>query len=89
MSFAQDIREQRDRLGYTQTEFAKLLGVTRSAVARWESGERTTGRQIPLGLDLAAMLLEKARKLPKSKVRRFGTHGPEPEKKAGRSKKGG
>jgi len=90
VSFAEDIRKERERLGYTQTQFAKLLGVTRSAVARWESGERKpTGRQIPLGLDLAAMLLAKARKLPKAKVRRFGTHGPEPTKKTDGKKKGG
>jgi DNA-binding transcriptional regulator YiaG len=34
-------RRLRERAGLTQEEFAQALGVTRPALARWESGQRT------------------------------------------------
>ena len=34
-----EIRSLRKRLGMTQEELAKLLGVTANTVARWERGE--------------------------------------------------
>lgn len=34
-----EIKTLRKRLGMTQEEFAKLLGVTANTVARWERGE--------------------------------------------------
>jgi DNA-binding transcriptional regulator YiaG len=34
-----EIRSLRDRLGMTQVEFARLLGVAANTVARWERGE--------------------------------------------------
>ena len=33
-----DVRRFRKRLGLTQAKFARLLGVHRVSVARWESG---------------------------------------------------
>lgn len=47
----------RDRLGWTQTEFARFLGVTHSVPAVWESGEGTFGDSIRaalLALDLSS-----------------------------------
>jgi DNA-binding transcriptional regulator YiaG len=34
-----DIKNLRERLGMTQVEFARLLGVAPNTVARWERGE--------------------------------------------------
>jgi DNA-binding transcriptional regulator YiaG len=34
-----ELRRIRDRLGWTQTEMAEALGVTRNTVARWERDE--------------------------------------------------
>jgi len=36
-----ELRQIRDRLGWTQTEMAVRLGVTRNTVARWERDEVT------------------------------------------------
>ena len=47
----------RDRLGWTQTEFAQFLGVTHSVPAVWESGNGTFGdalRAALLALDLSS-----------------------------------
>ena len=33
------VREQRQKLGLKQEELAKLLGVERSTVTKWETGE--------------------------------------------------
>lgn len=47
----------RDRLGWTQTEFAKFLGVTHSVPAVWESGDGAFGdaiRAALLALDLSS-----------------------------------
>jgi DNA-binding transcriptional regulator YiaG len=40
----------RDRLGWTQTEFAQFLGVTHSVPAVWESGDGTFGDAIRAAL---------------------------------------
>ena len=42
-----DIRRLREKLGCTQEEFAKCLGVTNVALSRWE-----TGRSRPMGKNL-------------------------------------
>lgn len=34
----EEVRYLRKHLGYSQEEFAQVLGVTRASVARWESG---------------------------------------------------
>ncbi|MCC6154854.1 MAG: helix-turn-helix domain-containing protein [Candidatus Hydrogenedentes bacterium] len=36
-----NVREIREKLGLTQTDFAKLLGVNQAAVSHWENGKRT------------------------------------------------
>lgn len=45
------MREQRLKLGHTQSDVAHFLGVTQGAVARWEKGSR-----VPEG-DLLLQLL--------------------------------
>lgn len=35
------LKNYRERKGYSQEVLAKMLGVTKSAVSRWESGERS------------------------------------------------
>ena len=35
----QELRERRKRLGLTQEQFGRLLGVTARAVGKWEAGE--------------------------------------------------
>lgn len=39
------IREARDQAGISQTELARLLGVTRSACSQWESSHGTAPRR--------------------------------------------
>jgi DNA-binding transcriptional regulator YiaG len=41
MMTAEDIRREREKLGLTQGELAKLLGVALNTVSRWEIGTRT------------------------------------------------
>ena len=36
----EDIRREREKLGITQDELAKLLGVATNTVSRWEIGQR-------------------------------------------------
>lgn len=50
MTPAELIRAARQRAGLSQGRFAALLGVTQSAVSRWESGSR------PVSAELAASL---------------------------------
>ena len=40
MTFAQKLRQSRDRLGMTQKEFAEMLGVSKSSVEKWEAKGR-------------------------------------------------
>ena len=46
----EDIRREREKLGITQVELAKLLGVAMNTVSRWEIGQR-----IPHPLTLKAI----------------------------------
>ena len=39
MTFSQKVKYVRKRLGYTQAEFAKALGVSFATVNRWENGQ--------------------------------------------------
>lgn len=41
---AKQIRELRDRLGYSQAFFARVIGVSTDAVRSWEQGIRTPTR---------------------------------------------
>ena len=49
------IKKLREKQGYTQTELAKMLGVTRSCVNAWEMGISVPSTQslVQLGLDVA------------------------------------
>lgn len=46
MRFSEKLREQRKSRGYTQEELAEKLGVSRQAIARWESGETTPDMEL-------------------------------------------
>ena len=62
---AQELKERRAQIGYSQEELAKALGVHAVTVARWE----TNARAIPPFLTLALKTLEreKVASKPKSK----------------------
>lgn len=53
-----ELRAARERLGLTQAELAKVVGVQRVTVARWEAGLR----KIPPMLTLALKALRKERR---------------------------
>jgi len=68
----------RDRLGWTQTEFALFLGVTHSVPAVWESGEGTFGdalRAALLALDLSSDPKRPAYREPESAWEDLKTDG--------------
>ena len=50
----------RERLGWTQTEIAERLGVTRDAIAKWEAGVR--GISEPVAIALRAIASEARKK---------------------------
>jgi len=56
-----ELKRQREKLGFTQAELASALGVHRVAVARWETGTR----KIPsmLRLALKALVQERRKRL--------------------------
>ena len=41
MSFADQLKQERERLGITQAQAASLLGVSKSVLAKWEIADRT------------------------------------------------
>jgi len=41
MSFAEQLKQERERLGITQAQAASLLGVSKSVLAKWEIADRT------------------------------------------------
>jgi transcriptional regulator with XRE-family HTH domain len=49
------IRELRGKYGYTQSEFATLLGVARHTLERYEAGEGTT-RHLPPAAPVCRLL---------------------------------
>ena len=55
MAIHERIREAREQAGISQTELARLLGVTRSACSQWESTQGTAPRRERLE-QLAALL---------------------------------
>jgi DNA-binding XRE family transcriptional regulator len=57
MTTGQKIKEFRESLGYTVDEFAKLLGIHRSSVYRYEETNFKEKRDIPLSV--AVMICEK------------------------------
>ena len=50
MSFGEYIRKKRRLLGYNQTDFADILGVTQGTLCRWELGD--TSPQIEYARDI-------------------------------------
>lgn len=55
MAIHDRIREAREQAGLSQTELARLLGVTRSACSQWESEQGTAPRRERL-VQLASVL---------------------------------
>ena len=45
-----ELRALREKVGMTQEQLAKELGVAANTVARWERGERTIPPHLPLAL---------------------------------------
>ena len=41
MKFADQLKQERERLGITQAQAAALLGVSKSVLAKWEIADRT------------------------------------------------
>jgi len=61
MSFATQIKSERDRLGLTQAGAAARLGVSKSVIEKWEAGTRT-----PLAITQEGALA-RLRSTPKSR----------------------
>ncbi|GAB60958.1 MAG: helix-turn-helix domain-containing protein [Candidatus Jettenia sp.] len=58
MISSKEIKELREKLGATQTEFAKALGISFSTVSRWESGQAQPTDTQEEQLDALKQLLE-------------------------------
>lgn len=58
MISSKEIKELREKLGATQSEFAKALGVSFSTVSRWESGQAEPTDTQEEQLDALKQLLE-------------------------------
>ena len=72
-----ELKEWRKQYGLTQVELSKLLGVTRSTVARWEIGIRPISPYLHLALTTIANNLqkeggEKKHGMRKKKTRKVG-----------------
>jgi DNA-binding transcriptional regulator YiaG len=62
MSFADQLKSERTRLGLSQAELAALLAVSKSAVEKWEYGTKTP---IPIAQEGALARLRKTKKRAK------------------------
>lgn len=56
------IREERERLGFSQADFARMLGITRESLRLYEAGARTLAAEVlaaggTLGVDVQYVLL--------------------------------
>jgi len=64
MTIADLIRAKRDERGLSQRELAKLMGVSPSAVAQWETGDKTptnrhmSGLKTALGFQAGPIIVE-------------------------------
>jgi len=72
-----ELKEWRKQYGLTQVELSKLLGVTRSTVARWEIGIRPISPYLHLALATIAREIktrggEKRHAMRKKKKRKVG-----------------
>lgn len=43
-----ELQHRREKLGFTQIELAKRLGVTQGALSKWESGQRKIPKVVKL-----------------------------------------
>jgi len=43
MHFSERLKKERERLGYSQTEFSKMAGATRKTLFNWEAGSGSPG----------------------------------------------
>ncbi len=48
---SENIKELRERLGWTQQQLADKLGVNRNTINRWEMGKRSPGQSMRSKLD--------------------------------------
>lgn len=62
MSFADQLKSERSRLGLSQAELAALLDVSKSAVEKWEYGTKTP---ISIAQEGALARLQKIKKRAK------------------------
>jgi transcriptional regulator with XRE-family HTH domain len=76
-TFAEQLKNERRRIGASQSQLARMIGVHPLSISRWERGDSEPG--IPAAI---LALLRGFPKLPKAE-RRFGTKGGRPRKGQG------
>jgi transcriptional regulator with XRE-family HTH domain len=60
----EEFKRKRHQLGLTQAQLANKLGVTATAVARWERGERSVSEPVARFLTLLCQLAKGKRRAP-------------------------
>lgn len=58
----EEFKRTRERLGWTQTQLAERLGVTRDAVAKWEAGVRKVSEPVAIAIRAVAAEERKRRR---------------------------
>ena len=61
MSFAQQIKSVRERLGFTQAKASDVLEVSKSALEKWEAGTK-----VPLAITQEGAMARLAKHKPKT-----------------------
>ena len=57
-----ELKKKREKLGFTQTELADILGVKMNTVYRWESGILSVPKSIELAMETVERKFEKKEK---------------------------